>query len=191
MRGAVIKSEESRADNVRLPAAAPFLATQLRWVYRATRQLEIPAGGVKDMASPFRRMRGCRVTPVVLALAWLPYIATRCVENPLTHTCVMMAAMAHNAGTAHAHSPGAATSGQHSHCHGDKHAPARGCCCDLADKCDIEDSSGVPLTAPALLVAASPVASDIILDGHSFGPGGFLTVAHGPPTYLRNLSLRF
>lgn len=128
-------------------------------------------------------MRGCRVTPVVLALLWLPYIATRCIQNPVTHACPLRAARMH--------SPEGATSGQHSHCHGDKHAPARGCCCDLADKCDVEDSSGVPLTAPALLVAASPVASDIILDGHSFGPGGFLTVAHGPPTYLRNLSLRF
>ena len=118
----------------------------------------------------------------MLALLWLPYIGTRCIQNPVTHTCPLRAV--------HVPSPAGAASGQHGHCHGDKQTPARGCCCDLAGKCDIEDSSGVPLTAPALLVAASPVASDIILDGRSFDPRGFVTLAHGPPTYLRNLSLR-
>jgi hypothetical protein len=88
------------------------------------------------------------------------------------------------------HSPEGATSGQHSHCHGDKHAPARTCCCDLAGKCDIKGSSGTPLPAPAVVVAALPVASDILFDGRSLNPRVLVTLAHGPPTYLRNLSLR-
>jgi len=134
------------------------------------------------MASPFRRMRACRVTPVVLALAWLPYIGTRCIQNPVTHTCPVSAV--------HVHSPAGPTSGQHSHCHGAKHAPARSCCCGLTGKCNIKGSSGAPLPAPAVVVAALPVASGIVLDGRSLNPRILVTLAHGPPTYLRNLSLR-
>jgi hypothetical protein len=146
---------------------------------------------VKDMASLLQRTRRCRVTPVVLALAWLPYVATRCIENPVTHTCVMVAAVAHqHASAAPARVHEGATSGQHARCHGDKHAPARTCCCDLAGKCDIKASSGVPAPAPAVAVAALPVASDIVLDGLNLNPRVPVTLAHGPPTYLRNLSLR-
>lgn len=126
----------------------------------------------------------------MLALAWLPYIAAHCIENPLTHTCVMMAAAAHqHAGAAQAQA--AATSGQHAHCHGTKHAPARSCCCDLVGKCDIKGSPSVPSPASALVVAALPVATGgIVLDGQSVEARAVVTLVHGPPIYLCNLTLR-
>ena len=171
-----------------MPAAAPFLATQLPYVYRTAGWEETPAGGASNMTSPFRKMRGYRAIPVVLALAWLPYIGTRCIENPLTHTCVMMAAMAHHRASG-AHT--AAASGQHAHCHGNKHTPARGCCCDLAGKCDIRGSSSVPSLTSAQLVGTLPVAvSATVVQTQIFDARGGIVVAHGPPTYLRNVTLR-
>jgi len=123
------------------------------------------------------------VTPVVLALVWLPYVGTRCIQNPLNHTCPLRAMRMH--------SPEGATSGQHGHCRGDKHAPARTCCCDLASKCDIKGSSSVPSLAPAQLVGTLSVAVDaIVLQTQIFDARGGIVVAHGPPTYLRNVTLR-
>ena len=173
-----MKGEESRADNVKGEGDGC-------WLQRSDVRVSLPGslGCVSSMMSPLRRIRGCRVIPVVLALAWLPYIGTRCIQNPVTHTCPISAA--------HAHSSQAATSGQQSHCHGAKHAPARSCCCDLAGKCDIKGSSAVPSPASALVVAALPVVTcGIVLDGQSLDAPALITLTHGPPTYLRNLTLR-
>jgi hypothetical protein len=75
---------------------------------------------------------------------------------------------------------------QHEHQHGRAHT-----CCDVTGKCNMKVSSGAPSLAPTQLVTTLPVTAGAIapytdiLDPHSVS-----TLAHGPPTYLRNVTLR-
>jgi hypothetical protein len=59
----------------------------------------------------------------------------------------------------------------------------------VAGKCDIKGSTTVP--SPAQLVGTLPIAvSTIVLQTRVFDARSVIPAAHGPPTYLRNLSLR-
>ncbi len=144
------------------------------------------------MGTSLHRIRGSRVTPVVLVITWLPYIATCCIENPITHVgCgILPPAHAHaHAAQEHSHEGAAPERHAHHREHNGKHGSPHPCC-DLAGKCDVNVSSGRPSLAPVQLVSALPVAVDarirhVELPPDRKGPA----LAHAPPTYLRNATL--
>jgi hypothetical protein len=122
-----------------------------------------------------RKIRGYRLIPAILAITWLPYISTRCVENPATHAgCHMF--------------PGAVHAAQE---HGEhhRHAPVH-TCCDLTGKCNVRVVPEVPqLDAPAL-VATLPLAVAVVVPVLSSPTFCDISlVAHSPPTYLCNATL--
>jgi hypothetical protein len=127
----------------------------------------------------------------MLVVAWLPYIATRCVQNPLTHPgCHVYpgAAVAdgqHSAADSHEHShPMARAQGDHR-----QQSPHR-TCCDLTGECSVRIAVGAAqLDAPTLL-AAVPVAPVMVMPAATDSPHcDIVLVAHSPPTYLRNATL--
>src|SRR5512143_3746521 len=135
------------------------------------------------------RMRGCRAITVALAVAWLPYIATRCVENPATHTgCrILPDAPYTHAAEAPAHSHHRMAVGQHNH--QPRRAPGQ-TCCDLTGKCNIKVTPSTPSLAPVQLMATLPAAIHAFAQhAESLPQHAAPAFAHAPPTYLRNVTL--
>jgi hypothetical protein len=142
---------------------------------------------VKHMRLSLGRIRGCRVIPFVLAVAWLPYVATRCVENPVTHVgCGMLPAAYAHTGDAGGHSQhGMASQPGHHH----NHAPAH-TCCDLTGKCNIKITPSTASLDPLQLVALAPVTPDrVVPHADCSRRQATPTLAHAPPIYLRDLTL--
>lgn len=144
------------------------------------------------MIRSFRKLACRRWLPVLLAASWLPYISTRCVMSPFTHTgCGVLASTASQA----------VPEGQHSraHCHhrpapahhddaGAK-APVR-TCCDGTGKCDIKAHSATLSVDPAPVIAFIPALTLFAGPGtHQPQYGPAVTPLHGPPPYLRNATL--
>ena len=135
------------------------------------------------------RMRGCRAITAALAVAWLPYIATRCVENPATHAgCRVLPDTSYtHAAEASAHSRHRMAAGRHEHQH--SRAPGH-TCCDLTGKCNIKVTPGTPSLAPVQMMATLPAATQVSAPhAESLPHRAAPAVAHAPPTYLRNLTL--
>jgi hypothetical protein len=150
-----------------------------------------PDGVRESMIAPLRKIRACRAIPVVLGIAWLPYITTRC-ENPLTHTgCGILPAAVYEEGheprrQRHGDSDDGMAQGHH---HQHKHLPVR-TCCELTGKCDIKITSGTPSLVPLMLVADLPAAVHPILARRQLRHRRSApAVAHAPPTYLRKVAL--
>jgi hypothetical protein len=142
----------------------------------------------ESMRTPLRKIRDCRAIAFVLAVAWLPYIATRCIENPLTHHCSVLPAAAHaHAGETHEpshHGMASAHDDQHH-----KTAPAH-TCCDLTGKCNMKLAAATPSFVPIHLVAILPLAVDASVPYAELPPQrDAAALAHAPPTYLRNATL--
>jgi hypothetical protein len=143
------------------------------------------------MKAPLRNIRACRSISVVLAIAWLPYIAMRCVDNPATHAgCGMLRGAAHAPGSdGHGPSHEGMAHGGGTHNHGQEPARAH-TCCDLTGKCDVKITTGAPSLAPPLLATILPVAvRAIVADPERLSACLTPPVAHAPPTYLRNATL--
>jgi hypothetical protein len=145
------------------------------------------------MNSLLGRMRRCRPLVGLLAIAWLPYVSTYCIDAPVDGGC-RLAHPSGNAGSHQGHGPG-----HHSHhdaptAHHDgdhDHIPA-GTCCELTGKraCTLNSSTqstpppGLTFTLPwgmdthplAVLPTARPLRQT---------PAS----AHGPPLYLRFVTL--
>lgn len=144
----------------------------------------------------FRHMRRCRAVSVVLGVAWLPYIATRCITVPGAHAdCDVLwpsahAAADHTAPHHHANDALAQPEPQHHHhSHTPSKAPAH-TCCDLTGKCNIKVTPGTASLDPVQLVAILPVAVDASVPHADLPPHrGAPALAHAPPTYLRNVTL--
>lgn len=145
----------------------------------------------------FRRIRRCRAVSVMLGVAWLPYIATRCIMVPGAHAdCGVLSPRTHadadhSASHHHAHDALAQPQPQHHH---NGHTPSKQpahTCCDLTGKCNIKITTpGPPPLDPVQLVAILPVAVDASVQ-HAVLPAyrGAPALAHAPPTYLRNATL--
>jgi len=137
------------------------------------------------------RRRANPIVPIVLAAAWLPYMAMRCSLDPaagkgchVVRGVVQAHATEHHGDgdTHHGVSPERAD-------HGSDRVPARTCCC-VTGKCDIRVASTVSLADPSGLIAVLPVVVSRLaplLGELKQQPA--MPVAHGPPTYLRNLTL--
>ena len=142
----------------------------------------------------FRHLRRCRAISVVLGVAWLPYIATRCIMVPGAHAdCDMLSPSAHadaDHTVPHHHAPDALAQPEPQHqSHTPSKQPAHSCC-DLTGKCNIKVTPGTPSLDPGHLVATLPVAVDARIRHAELPPDrGAPALAHAPPTYLRNATL--
>lgn len=143
-----------------------------------------------------RRRRHCRQISLALGVVWLPYIAVRCVGNPANHgDCGMLhpATQAH-AENAHVHGHHHETPSPVSHDHNHSRGPGSGpshTCCDLTGKCNVTITSVVPsLNAADTISMVSLIVQPIALLPQYSHRSPVRGVAHAPPTYLRNLTLR-
>jgi hypothetical protein len=124
-----------------------------------------------------------------LALAWLPFITTHCIDPASCPTEHMRSEGHHDDHHGdHAHSHGDAAAN-----HGTRHesppsTPARACC-NLTGKFNILASAGPPSVAPVFssTALAAPVVPEL-RNGALRSP--FIPhTAHAPPLYLRNHTL--
>lgn len=136
-------------------------------------------------------MARCQGIPLVLAVTWLPYITTRCVENPFTHAgCGMLATAHRHSEGHHSHAPSHdSVTPMHQH-HESPDSPAR-TCCELTGKCNIKAASPGPSIDPPTLLTTLPAIARLPVTGaHELAHVPSFALAHGPPTYLRNATLR-
>ncbi len=139
-----------------------------------------------------RRIRTRRVIPLVLAVAWLPYMSVRCIGDPATHTgCGILPAPVHAQGAeAHVHAHEGDVPAQPAG-HGQKHKPPLGCmCCNLMAKCATRATPAVPSLAPLQLATQLPATVQAVFPHLvRLHQGPATAVAHAPPTYLLNVTL--
>ncbi len=132
-----------------------------------------------------------RVLAVALAVAWLPRIAVPCTCNQTTHSgCGGVATAARGpAGGEHAHGHQATTPAP-SHHHQGKTPVRPQCCCGLATACGIKATAGpAPLDTNHYAVAV-PVTARVVQSRPVLARWRLASpVAHGPPVYLRNVTL--
>lgn len=130
----------------------------------------------------FRKPKYCRAIVALLAIAWLPFVTTLCLD---AEACDYPAAGGHH-GDHESHHHGIDTPSHHQE-HSD--APASTCC-------ELTGKRAVALTAQPGLMAAPSAAVSLVsalpaicsVAGSMLSPA--VVRAHGPPTYLRNASLR-
>jgi hypothetical protein len=139
------------------------------------------------------KIRSCRLLPVVLAITWLPYVATRCMQGPATHAgCHIFPGAVHaEDGHAATHSHAGSSPVKHARGPHHRHAPVH-TCCDLTGKCNVRvvsHSQAPPLDAPASVVALSPAVTVALPALSSLAVCDISRVAHSPPTYLCNATL--
>ncbi len=145
------------------------------------------------MNSPLGSIRRCRTLVGLLAIAWLPYASTYCIDAPVDGGC-RLAHASSDAGFHHEHEQG-----HHSHdsvpaAHQDgdhDQIPAR-TCCELTGKRACTLSSSTQPAAPPGLTVMLPRG----MDTHSLAPLPTASPlrrtpapAHGPPPYLRFVTL--
>jgi len=144
------------------------------------------------MITSLRRLGCRRAIPIVLAAAWLPYMAMRCSMSPAASAgCHGFPRVVQEHATEH-HGHGDAHHGVSPKRtdHGKHRTPTR-TCCDVTGKCEIRAASTVSSADPPGLAAVLPVAVSTLappLGEPKHQPA--MPVAHGPPTYLRHLTLR-
>src|SRR5262249_26660874 len=114
------------------------------------------------MAPCLQRMTRSRVIPVALAVTWLPYIATRCVENPVTHEeCpVLLRAARVHAEAYHSRADPQGGQGSTHHERQGKHSQIRSCC-ELTGKCN-SVSAAVSSLDPRASLAILPAVTRIL-----------------------------
>jgi len=143
------------------------------------------------MITSLRKLGHRQVIPIVLAAAWLPYMAMRCSMSPAAGAgCHVVPGAAQAHATEHRGHGDAHHGGSPEHAdHGKHRAPTR-TCCDVTGKCEIRAASTVSSADPPMLAAVLPVAVSALappLGELKHRPA--MPVAHGPPTYLRHLTL--
>jgi hypothetical protein len=129
-----------------------------------------------------------------LAIAWLPYISTYCIDAPAHGGCPL-AHSSRDAGSHQGHEPGdpshAGVPTAHHHDGDHDQTPGR-TCCELTGKYACIVNSSTPSAAPSGLMVTLPRVMDV----HTLAP--FPTPRplrrtpgpiHGPPSYLRFATL--
>jgi hypothetical protein len=135
------------------------------------------------MRASLSKIRSCRAIIVILAVTWLPYITTRCVENPITHVgCPFFPGAMHAATHSDAQSP--------QRQHAQHHAPGHSCC-DLTGKCNVRVAASPQAFDPPTFAVALPAAPHpiVVTALCSDQRSNVAYVAHSPPAYLRNATL--
>lgn len=152
----------------------------------------------------FSRLRKSRLTMMLLATAWLPYMMVCCVVAPFEdstgakpncHVLANVSPVSTQPGTHSDHSTGHsahhaaashASGSEQSHPHGS--APGQSCC-DLTGKFSVTIEKGVEFTAQPILVVAAYVLPE--RDFREDSPPSQVLVElheHSPPIYLKNAS---
>jgi hypothetical protein len=177
-----LSAHRMRRDVVRLLLIGEWVA----------RQFDREVKCINTVITALRKLGHRRVIPIALAAAWLPYMAMRCSMSPTARAgChvvpgVVQAHAAEHNGHGDAHRGGSPERADH----GKHRVPAR-TCCDVTGKCEIRaastvssaDPPGVAAVLPAVVSALAPPLGEL-----RHRPA--MPVAHGPPTYLRPLTLR-
>lgn len=141
------------------------------------------------MINSLRGMRRRRGIYVLVAITWLPYIATRCIESSATgKDCdlVRQGMRADHGGDDHHHPPPPGSASDHDHPH--KGTPHR-TCCELTGKCDVRTTPFVSFAAPTVVTAVALVLHappPLPCQAQHRPP---VAVAHAPPIYLRHATL--
>ena len=124
---------------------------------------------------------------MLVAVAWLPYATNHCCRSQATHAhCHAMSSGAHAASGA-ANDPLA--SPQHAR-HQERQHQCPRTCCDLVGKYAVK-AAVAPVSWSCAHVAVETTAG-LHVDQFRVGlrrVSAIVPAAHGPPTYLRNLSL--
>lgn len=151
------------------------------------------------MKRSIRRLARSRTFHLALGLAWLPYMAMRCVDNPVTHEgCGVMAAEHRRAeerpgtsGRSHQNDRDAVE--QHStehHDHaGHEHSRPVHTCCELTGKYNITVSSTIPLSPPVEIATFATPSAGMGWQGGTRWYAPPVAVAHAPPFYLLHSTL--
>jgi len=140
------------------------------------------------MTLSMQRLQRSNRIRVLLAFAWVPYIAIRCVAGSSSHgSCGMLAPVVQTANSHH-HEHKA----EHAHRHheeGSNPASSGKTCCEVTGKCNVSltatpsvsDSHTVAAILAHFPITTAPVSI------HSHTRPAY--VAHGPPIYLRLATL--
>lgn len=148
------------------------------------------------MSRRLRRLGRSRLTPLVLAAVWLPYLTMRCISAPgLGGECNVLAALfgpafQHHDHHATGHRPDASTRTAHDHC--DKRQPSKRAhaCCEATGRFNATISATEVSVQPVPLLAVLPVpVLPPPLGGSPVFDRFSAPVAHSPPVYLRHLTL--
>ena len=125
-----------------------------------------------------------RALVVTLAVAWLPYITTRCIDPVSCPTEHARQHDDHSDHGHHGHSGIASERGTHDETPAE--TPIR-TCCDLTGKLNVLVSAGTPSITPVLFSSTLPTSA-VWEFLHHQSPRRDLVppAAHGPPAYLRN-----
>jgi hypothetical protein len=121
---------------------------------------------------------------MTLVLAWLPYVALRCVAapGPAHAACGMLEhgseAAEHDVNVGH-----------HGHRGHDHEGPAS-TCCELTGKSNVTVATPLFVDPPMLSAIAVSLFGAVTPASEVLGMSGRLSHAHAPPTYLRNSALR-
>ena len=151
------------------------------------------------------RMRKSRLALLLVAVAWVPYMAVCCVVSPFEDaagekpSCHVLASALPTGAEAHSDSHHSDHDG--SHARTDAHAGESGhsghssgmppvqTCCELTGKSNAMAQKSVDFDAQPLLVATTVVVAEVVRDDRSTRVVHVVDVRdHGPPVYLRNAS---
>ena len=150
----------------------------------------------------FSKLRKSRLTMMLVATAWLPYMLVCCVVDPFEAStgsapkCHVLASLLPSSTEAETHS---AHSGHHGAQHGavshhsdsrDSHdtSPAQ-TCCELTGKANVTVEKSVDFGAQSAIVTAALAVSEPTSPERLARTVALIDVhEHGPPLYLRNAS---
>jgi hypothetical protein len=131
-----------------------------------------------------RRIRHRRVVVIALTLAWLPYVAFRCV--PGDHSAeIACDLLAHVSEAQKQHHVGPSRHAEAGH---DHDGPAQ-TCCELTGKTSVTLVASASIEAQMVAVPLVP-GSQALAPEPTIDTRGGVCRAHAPPIYLRNTALR-
>ena len=129
-----------------------------------------------------------RALVMTLAVVWLPYITTRCVDPVSCPTEHAREAADHRDLGHHGHEGIPSERGTHDE--NPAETPNR-TCCDVTGKRNVLVSTGPPSIAPVLFSSTLPTSAVWAVLYHQSHRRDLVPhTAHGPPAYLRNHILR-
>lgn len=156
-----------------------------------------------------RKVRPRCVVATVLAMVWLPYAGTRCLENPAgppgaagSVNCIFGHHAEHRPADGHHHSPAHRVGGDptiaepvHDHGHASADTGRRrdhrrdDTCCNLTGKYSVIPSVSAASGPPVAVASAWNSSSWHRPLAHYPEQRALAPVAHSPPIYLRNATL--
>ena len=143
------------------------------------------------MTASLQRMTRSWVIPAALAVTWLPYIATHCVGDRVTQEGCRALPRAAHVHSAARHSHEDSQGGQAlTHREGQGEYSRIRTCCELTGSCNNVSAAVFSLDPRTSLVILPAVTRILMPAASETYETVFLALAHGPPIYLRNATLR-